>query len=644
VPDLQPRVTLTESTLRKLENNPNVVPPEVKDEIASLADRYQFFHWHLGFPNVFQHTKSSEIGEDEPLEWRGGFDVVIGNPPWDQLQLDPQEFFALSRPDIAGAANMAARERAIGRLAESDPHLLQVYLEEKRRNEAVQHFIHQSGRFPLTSYGRLNTAPLFSELSRSLIAPTGRIGMIVPTGIATDSFNQHYFRDLIEGRSLASLLSFENEEFLFPAVHHFTKFCLLTIVGSDRPQDQVDLVFFARKAEHLTEQHRRFTLSSSDMRLMNPNTITCPIFRSKRDAEINKVIYRRVPVLIHEGDPEGNPWKASSLLMFMMNTSSYLFRTRDQLEAEGWTLDGNIFRRGDQTYLPLYEAKMVHHFDNRFGTYEGQTDSQANQNKLPELNENDHADPHRVSLPWYWVPEDEVARRLRDRWNQSWLIGWRDITNNTNARTVIASIVPKAGFGDTFLLLFPTMVGDYSPVACLLANLCSFILDYAARQKVGGTHLKYHVFKQLPVLRPASYSTSLPWSADSSWLSWLASRSLELVYTSWELGHFARDCGYHGPPFRWNAARRFLLRCELDAAFFHLYGVNRDDTDYIMETFPVVKKKDIQQHGNYRTKHPILEIYDAMQRAIETGEPYQTLLDPPPADPRVAHPPREGDQ
>ena len=141
VPDLQPRVTLTESTFRKLENNPNVVPREVKDEISRLADRYQFFHWHLGFPNVFQHPKSSEISEDETLGWRGGFDVVIGNPPWDQLQLDPQEFFAVSRPDIAGAANMAARERAIGRLAESDPRLLQVYLEEKKtkRSSAALH-------------------------------------------------------------------------------------------------------------------------------------------------------------------------------------------------------------------------------------------------------------------------------------------------------------------------------------------------------------------------------------------------------------------------------------------------------------------------------------------------------------------------
>ncbi len=127
-------------------------------------------------------------------------------------------------------------------------------------------------------------------------------------------------------------------------------------------------------------------------------------------------------------------------------------------------------------------------------------------------------------------------------------------------------------------------------------------------------------------------------------INWASLRALELSFTAWDLASFARDCGYNGPPFCWDPCRRFLLRSELDAAFFHLYGVNRDDTDYVMEAFPVVKKKDIQQHGTYRTKLTILEIYDAMQRAIETGEPYKTRLDPPPADPRVAHPSREGAQ
>ena len=112
----------------------------------------------------------------------------------------------------------------------------------------------------------------------------------------------------------------------------------------------------------------------------------------------------------------------------------------------------------------------------------------------------------------------------------------------------------------------------------------------------------------------------------------------ELTYTAWDLQPFARDCGYDGPPFRWYVERRFLLRCELDAAYFHLYGIERDDVDYIMETFPIVKRKDEAAHGEYRTKRVILEIYDELAEAMRTGVPYRTRLDPPPADPRVAHP------
>ena len=119
--------------------------------------------------------------------------------------------------------------------------------------------------------------------------------------------------------------------------------------------------------------------------------------------------------------------------------------------------------------------------------------------------------------------------------------------------------------------------------------------------------------------------------------NWLLPRVIELTYTAWDLQPFAQDCGWDGPPFRWDEERRFLIRCELDAAYFHLYGIERDDVDYIMETFPIVKRKDEQKYGEYRTKRVILEIYDAMAEAGRSGQPYQTRLDPPPADPTVAH-------
>jgi hypothetical protein len=93
---------------------------------------------------------------------------------------------------------------------------------------------------------------------------------------------------------------------------------------------------------------------------------------------------------------------------------------------------------------------------------------------------------------------------------------------------------------------------------------------------------------------------------------------------------FARDLGYDEAPFRWDEERRFKIRAELDAAYFHLYQVERGDVEFIMDTFPIVKRKDEQLYGAFRTKELILNVYDAMAEAARTGEPYQTILDPPP--------------
>ena len=129
----------------------------------------------------------------------------------------------------------------------------------------------------------------------------------------------------------------------------------------------------------------------------------------------------------------------------------------------------------------------------------------------------------------------------------------------------------------------------------------------------------------------------MPWSLNETVADWLGLRVLELSYTAWELGLFGEDCGYSGPPSHWDEERRHLIRCELDAAFFHLYGIGEEDMDYIMDAFPIVRRKDERAHGEYRTKRVILEIYDEMARAMQTGQAYQTRLNPPPADPRVAH-------
>jgi hypothetical protein len=279
--------------------------------------------------------------------------------------------------------------------------------------------------------------------------------------------------------------------------------------------------------------------------------------------------------------------------------------------------DSGLFRLSDEGDVQLlYEAKLIHIFDHRLSSYDKRPEG-SQDTELPRLDLNEKDDPWRSPTPRYWIERAEVDKRLaRRNWDKGWLLGWRDICRSTDERTVISAIIPRSGVGDKYLLAF-TEEGAH----LLQANLSSFVLDYVARQKFAGTSLKYYLIKQLPVLPPAAYQ---------AWADWIRDRVLELTFTAWDIEAFARDFGDAGPPFHWDEARRFAMRAELDALFFHLYEMDRDDVAYIMETFPIVKRKDVAQHGTFRTKDMILEIYDAMAEASRTGRPYQTILDPAP--------------
>jgi hypothetical protein len=586
-----------------------------------VAARYCFLHWHLAFPQVFA---------------RGGFDVVLGNPPWERVKLQEQEFFASRSDDISGAVNSAARKKLIAALPQTNPALWSEWCDASRQAEGQSHLVRDSGRYPLCGKGDVNTYAIFAEHNRQILNEKAACGCIVPAGIATDDTTKDYFQEIVDSRTLTSMYHFENEERVFVGVNNMSRFVLLTVAGRGRVTEAAEVVAFARNCAAITDPSRRYRLSGEEIAALNPNTRTFPTFLSRRDAEINLGIYRRAGILFRDNAESGNPWGLRFMAMLHMANDSGLFQTRSSLDREGWHLDEGHFIREAARMLPLYEAKMIHHFDHRFATYEGATQANLNKGTLPQTSDQQHTDPRHPVFPNCWVADSEVEERLNECWRRGWLLGWRDITNAHNERTVVASLIPRAAVGDTFLLAMPSV--NPIVVTGLYANLCSFALDYAARQKVGGTHLKYHVFKQLPVLAPSVYASPAPWGVTVPLRDFFFVRALELTYTAWDLESFARDVGYNGPPFRWDTDRRFHLRAEIDAAFFHLYGISRDDTDYILDSFPIVRKHDDKAHGEYRTKRVILEIYDAMAEATRTGKPYQTRLDPPPADPRVAHP------
>jgi hypothetical protein len=485
----------------------------------------------------------------------------------------------------------------------------------------------------------VNTYALFAELFASLASKRGRAGVIVPTGIATDATTAPFFAALVAENRLARLIDFENRERIFPAIDSRIKFSLLTI---GREVKQADFAFFLTNARQLGDPERRFTLSADDIARINPNTKNAPVFRSRTDAELTARIYGRSPVLLKEVDgTEDNSWSVRfHTRIWHMAEDSQWFRTAEQLRDAGFRRKGMEWLLSDikrptqealnlaggkdrqsfelaggstttitpPRYVPLYEAKMIHQFDHRWATYDG-IDAR-------ESTEAEKAEAAFEPEPHYWVPEQEVANRLRELdWSKKWLFGWRETTNGTNERTLIVDIIPAVGCGHKFPLMFPNALPQLCAVLC--ASMNSLACDFAARQKMGGTSLTLSLLKQFPILSPSAYS-----DAD---LAFIVPRVLELTYTSRSMAPFARDLGYDGPPFPWDEGHRAQLRAELDAWFARSYGLTRDELRYILdpadvkgadypsETFRVLKTNEIRRFGEYRTARLVLRAWDALK-------------------------------
>ncbi len=572
-----------------------------------VCEQAQVFHWQLAFPQVFK---------------QGGFDCVLANPPWERIKLQEEEFFATRNKFVAEAKNKAERSQRIEWLAQgvlaqnlfpeldslaqecaAEQRLFAEFITARRTAEAASVFAHlkgeDGGRYPLTGVGDVNTYALFAETISQITAPSGRAGFIVPTGIATDDSTKAYFGQIAQSSKIASLYDFENREKVFAAVDSRMKFCLLTLGQAE----EAEFAFFLTNTEQLKDSRRRFSLSSDDFLRINPNTLTCPVFRSNKDAELTRKIYRQVPVLIHEArgaETEQNPWNITFRQgLFNMTSDSHLFQ-----------------KSPDSSRLPLYEAKMIHQFDHRYASYKSENGEDISDN----LSITDKQNPNFCVTSRYWVKKSEVDDRLADKyWENLWLLGFRDICRSTDERTVIATVLPRVGANHKTPLIMPSENNSSQHIAAFLGNLNSLTLDYIARQKVGGTSLAYFYFKQFPILPPDFYQATD--------LDFIVPRVLELTYTAHDLKPWAEDLGYHGEPFSFDPDRRAILRAELDAWYAKAYGLSRDELRYILdpadimgddypsETFRVLKNNEMREFGEYRTRRLVLEAWDKLENS-----------------------------
>ena len=416
-------------------------------EADRIAHAVHAFHWPLEFPDILA---------------RGGFDVVVGNPPWERIKLQEQEFFAASSPEIATAPNAAARGRLIQALAEAEEgsperRLHDDFIFAKRAAEAESGFAHNSGRFPLSGTGDVNTYALFAELFSRLARaapnsgpvrsiaqaiverpsrhdlPPGRAGIIIPTGIATDSSTSAFFGDLIDNGRLVSLYDFQTGLGFFDRIGHARfKFCILTAFGcGGRATKPANFVFFIRQTSELEEAERFFSLSPEQIARINPNTKTAPVFRSRADAALTAKIYERIPVMIEDAKGEaGNSWSVRLRTM--------LHKTNDSQNGVLLPISQvmNLEDIGDGL-LPVWEGSHGHQFNHRYATFEN--------GDFRVLTNSEQIDPDFEPATEYVIRRSDFDAKIAT-WKleeDSAFLGFRRVSRNTDVRTVIACLFPR---------------------------------------------------------------------------------------------------------------------------------------------------------------------------------------------------------
>ena len=361
-----------------------------------------------------------------------------------------------------------------------------------------------------------------------------------------------------------SLYDFSNTEELFQGVDRNAKFCLFTATRAGGGTTEVArFAFAAVQPNELSLPEKVFGLSPNDILLLNPNTHTCPVFRSVKDAEITKMVYRRIPVFVTDGKADGDKWGVSfSQGLFNTTTESHLFVSIDSLKQLTLAVQGNRYRRGPDIFYPLYEGKMIQSFDHRYANSLAAETGSRIRGKSEHLEASEKKDPFVVVFSRHYVMESDCISKKPSSWKHAWFLGWLAVGGAVaNVRTLVCSVIPFGGVADKIFIMYPSTRANLAAVLAGCMN--SFILDYCVRQKISGLTLNYFIIKQLPILPPSAFDRMCSWSAGAQpLLEWLLSRVLELTYTAWDLEAFAQDCGRPGPPFRWDEERRFLLRCE----------------------------------------------------------------------------------
>lgn len=529
-----------------------------------VAQAQRFFHWELEFPEVWR-------GKDGRPRRNGGFDAVVTNPPWETVKPNSKEFWSNYDPFFRDLSKQAA----LRRMAElrQDAGADRAWRAYSRTIEQTSRWLRESGPYAHQGRGDLNTYKLFLERAYRLLRPGGALSFVVPSGLYTDQGTDDLRRLFFEQSAVRCLVSLENRKGIFPIDSRF-KFVLFAVERGG-PAASIPCAFFIGKDAQGRDlapdlAALRGILSNLEAHLLpvpldavrrfSPATLSLMEFKNRREMDIAARLYDGHPLL---GEEVAGSWNVRFTTEFHMTNDSHLFRDRAWLEGHGCVeQDDRTWLGPDgERYLPLYEGKMIYHFD------------------------------HCYDRPNYFIRVEGAQAKCRlenGRFSfDAPRICFRDITANTNERTLITALVPP---GSIVTDRGPGTLPFGEAALYLAAVANSFVGDYIVRPRVT-SHVKFYIWQQFPM--PRLHRGHPCFDA-------LVPRAARLTCTRPEFAPLWDEVARRYPqampaPWRPEAAasdprERAALRAEIDALVADLYGLSEEDFAYILTTFPLLDR------------------------------------------------------
>ncbi len=630
---------ITHDTLRHLAEIPDAIPESVQTEVTRLADVYKVFHWHIEFPEVFSASLSNH--GSGPVQGVAGFELVIGNPPWERLTIADEEWFARRDQLIAETRGKAPRDKLIRELALTNPALFEDYRRAKRDQELfAKLFSRAVGTYPLTGFRELNTYHLFAELAERLTAPSGRVGMIVKTGIVAADNCLPFIKRLTDRRQLVGLLDFVNTRGLFPTVQTVERFSLLTFTGMNGHTSPIRLATLCQDVSDLAVPDRVYSLSPEDIALMSPLNGAVPLLKGSGDAGIMRRLYNAFQILGRSDPSRADQfWNVDYAAIFHMANDSKHFQRLEDLEAAGLVVnrDRRVQTKDDE-YWPLYEGKYIFLLEHRYGSFEGggQAKKYGRKAAASRPSKEQLQNPDYEILPRYWFPKSLWLHRAAEKGLRTdYQFLFRNIAGvYPDLRTAIGAICPAGPANNGVPTLITPRTDDPAKDArrqlAFAALFCSVPFDYVVRNKLFSKDLTLNTLGQIPLPPP---HLVVPQAGERGTLrARLVDCALELTFTSNLLKPLGTALGIKHP-FVWDEERRFLLYREIDALAAHFYGLSRNEFAHMLSTFETLRSDEMRKYGEYRTCRVDLDAFDRILQARSLSLPYRPLLDPPRTDP-----------